>query len=282
MSKKFDQIQRLFSELCPYYSQQGSSSWYTVINNESRKQAVAQNLQGTAWVAAELKPSLILSSVIDNEKAISNIDNVCGRDGLVQGNDTSNEIAPNPAVSEQLLAASSPLGWSGTCMPMVELLHCQPIIVNIIILLRLLSPGIPKFKQNSPNSTPSTASPTHQIVWNAQLCVWQAVNELVNGFKPESGILGHLQHIWFISLTLTLTMYSHGALLTLSLEWKASWNPADALNEPPSGSMGAAGLQRQTIIHAPFHCTGPIWNASGTGSAFQLKTLASINRRSGR
>lgn len=39
---------------------------------------------------------------------------------------------------------------------------------------------------------------------------------------------------------------SHGALLTLSLEWKASWNPADALNEPPSGSMGAAGLQRQT------------------------------------
>ena len=56
------------------------------IDNESRKQAVAQNLQGTAWVAAELKPSLILSSVIDNEKAISNIDNVCGRDGLVQGN----------------------------------------------------------------------------------------------------------------------------------------------------------------------------------------------------
>ena len=62
------------------------------------------------------------------------------------------------------------------------------------------------------------------------------------------------------------------ALLTLSLEWKASWNPADALNEPPSGSMGAACLQRQTIIHAPFHCTGPISNASGTGSAFQLKT----------
>ena len=86
MSKELDHIQRLFSELCPYYSQQGSSSWYTVINNESRKQAVAQNLQGTAWVAAELKPSLILSSVIDNEKAISNIDNVCGRDGLVQGN----------------------------------------------------------------------------------------------------------------------------------------------------------------------------------------------------
>ena len=77
------------------------------------------------------KPSFILSSVIDNEKAISNIDNVCGRDGLVQGNDTSNEIAPNPAASEQLLAASSPLGWAGTCMPMVGLLqcHCQPIIV---------------------------------------------------------------------------------------------------------------------------------------------------------
>ena len=55
MSKELDHIQRLFSELCPYYSQQGSSSWYTVINNESRKQAVAQDLQGTAWVAAEAK-----------------------------------------------------------------------------------------------------------------------------------------------------------------------------------------------------------------------------------
>ena len=55
MSKELDQIQRLFSELCPYYSQQGSSSWYIVIDNESRKQAVAQDLQGTAWVAAEAK-----------------------------------------------------------------------------------------------------------------------------------------------------------------------------------------------------------------------------------